>query len=199
MDIELARTIVTEIANRVIANAQTLTVLDQAIGDGDHGHNMQRGFDAVLKDIDNLSQEGTADFLRKVGTLLVMKIGGASGPLYGTLFMSLGKSWPETVNRDSLGQCLQAAVSAVAARGKSQLGQKTMLDVLYPVVEGFCQGDDLATLRQAAIDSAQATVMMQAERGRASFLKERSVGHMDPGAKSSLLMIETICDVLEKV
>lgn len=169
MNIELARTIVTEIANRVIANAQTLTVLDQAIGDGDHGHNMQRGFDAVLKDIDNLSQEGTADFLRKVGTLLVMKIGGASGPLYGTLFMSLGKSWPETVNRDSLGQCLQAAVSAVAARGKSQLGQKTMLDVLYPVVEGFCQGDDLATLRQAAIDSAQATVMMQAERGRASF------------------------------
>lgn len=198
MDSKILCDIVTEIAQRVIRNAELLTSLDQAIGDGDHGLNMRRGFQAVLLDIDTLSADGSAEFLRRVGTILVMKIGGASGPLYGTLFMSLGKAWPDRVDRSSLGSCLQAGVEAVAARGKSVAGQKTMLDVLHPVIDSFRQGDDIAKLRKVAADSAQATVMMEAKRGRASFLRERSVGHMDPGAQSSLLMIEAVCDVLER-
>lgn len=197
MDIALARRIVETIAERIVAHAEDLTALDQAVGDGDHGLNMRRGFEAVGAELDSLAAGGVAALWTGIGRTLVMKVGGASGPLYGTLFMQLGRSWPEPWDLQALARCLQDSVAAVAARGKSHAGQKTMLDVLLPVVAGVAAGEGPGALRERARAAAQATVPLQAERGRASFLGVRSIGHMDPGARSSLLMIEAVCDVLE--
>jgi dihydroxyacetone kinase-like protein len=121
-----------------------------------------------------------------------MKVGGASGPLYGTLFMSLGKSLPETLDRQSVAQALDAAIAAVRARGKAETGQKTMLDVLVPVQRALASGADPAAVAARANEAAEATIPMKATRGRASFLGERSIGHMDPGARSSALIVEAV-------
>jgi dihydroxyacetone kinase-like protein len=187
------------VAQRVIASADELTDLDRAIGDGDHGTNMRRGFEAVLTTVDELSAKNLGESLRGVGTTLVMKVGGASGPLYGTLFMSLGKSLGDEVSRERVADAFAAAVEAVKARGKSDVGQKTMLDVLAPVLEVLREGGDGLPLRlkAAARDAAEKTIQMRAIRGRASFLGERSIGHMDPGARSSALIIDAIADVME--
>jgi dihydroxyacetone kinase-like protein len=127
-----------------------------------------------------------------------MKVGGASGPLYGTLFMALGKELPANPSAADAGRALKAAVEAVKQRGKSELGAKTMLDVLGPVSDLLVSGDiALAAVRAKARECAEATVPMKALRGRASFLGDRSIGHMDPGARSSELMIVAICDALE--
>jgi dihydroxyacetone kinase-like protein len=197
MNTARARKIIESIAQSVIAHADELTQLDQAIGDGDHGLNMKRGFEAVLADLDNLAAGDVAGLFNGVGRTLVMKVGGASGPLYGTLFMQLGKTWPADLNARTLHAACRAAVDAVAARGKSRQGQKTMLDVLIPVCDEMGTGADRAALRAYSATCAQATVPMEATRGRASFLKERSIGHLDPGARSSQLMIEAACDSLE--
>jgi len=197
MNITQARIIIDSVARRVIAHADELTELDQAIGDGDHGLNMRRGFEAVLADLDTLAAGDVGALFNGVGRTLVMKVGGASGPLYGTLFMQLGKSWPAELNAQTLHATCRAAVDAVAARGKSQQGQKTMLDVLVPMCDELATGADCAALRARCAACAQATVPMLATRGRASFLKERSIGHLDPGARSSQLMIEAVCDCLE--
>jgi len=197
MDIALARRIVQEVGTRIVASSDQLTALDQAIGDGDHGLNMKRGFEAVLAELDTLAATDAAALCSAVGRTLVMKVGGASGPLYGTLFMQLGKAWPAQSDASAWGPCLQSAVAAVAARGKSHTGQKTMLDVLVPVAAEVSLGATLAQLRALAAQCAEATVPMLAQRGRASYLKERSIGHMDPGARSACLMIEAVCDVLE--
>ena len=187
------------VAQRVIASADELTDLDRAIGDGDHGTNMRRGFEAVLITVDELSAKNLGESLRGLGTTLVMKVGGASGPLYGTLFMSLGKSLGDEVSRERVADAFAAAVEAVKARGKSDVGQKTMLDVLAPVLEVLREGGDGLPLRlkAAARDAAEKTIQMRAIRGRASFLGERSIGHMDPGARSSALIIDAIADVME--
>src|SRR5215510_12397611 len=180
-------------------HAEELTSLDQAIGDGDHGINMKRGFDAVLSDVANLSAKPWPDFLKGVGTMLVMKVGGASGPLYGTLFMALGKDFPTEPTRADLVRAFRGAIAAVQARGKSERGQKTMLDVLFPVAEKLEAGVvDAGAIAQAAHAAADATIPVKAVRGRASFLGDRSIGHMDPGARSSALMIEAVAQVLEK-
>jgi dihydroxyacetone kinase-like protein len=187
------------VAQRVIASADELTDLDRAIGDGDHGINMRRGFEAVLTTVDELSAKNLGESLRGLGTTLVMKVGGASGPLYGTLFISLGKSLGDEVSRERVADAFAAAVEAVKARGKSDVGQKTMLDVLAPVLEVLREGGDGLPLRlkAAARDAAEKTIQMRAIRGRASFLGERSIGHMDPGARSSALIIDAIADVME--
>jgi dihydroxyacetone kinase-like protein len=187
------------VAQRVIASAEELTDLDRAIGDGDQGTNMRRGFEAVLTTVDELSAKNLGESLRGLGTTLVMKVGGASGPLYGTLFMSLGKSLGDEVSRERVADAFAAAVEAVKARGKSDVGQKTMLDVLAPVLEVLREGGDGLPLRlkAAARDAAEKTIQMRAIRGRASFLGERSIGHMDPGARSSALIIDAIADVME--
>ena len=191
--------LVKAVATAINSHAEELTALDQAIGDGDHGINMKRGFDAVLADVANLSAKSWPDFLKGVGTMLVMKVGGASGPLYGTLFMALGKDMPAEPTRDDVVRAFRAAINAVRARGKSERGQKTMLDVLIPVAELLESGvHEIAAVMRAAHAAADATIPVQAVRGRASFLGERSVGHMDPGARSSALMIEAIGSVLEK-
>jgi phosphoenolpyruvate---glycerone phosphotransferase subunit DhaL len=196
---ELRAELVKAVATTIERHAEELTMLDQAIGDGDHGINMKRGFDAVLADAANLSAKPWPDFLKGVGTMLVMRVGGASGPLYGTLFMALGKDLPAEPGRADLVRAFRGAVTAVQARGKSERGQKTMLDVLIPVAETLENGvTEIGTITLAAHAAAEATIPVKAVRGRASFLGDRSIGHMDPGARSSALMIEAIGKVLEK-
>src|SRR5579862_6392676 len=152
------------VAQRVIASADELTDLDRAIGDGDHGANMRRGFEAVLAAVDELSAKNLGDSLKGVGTTLVMKVGGASGPLYGTLFMSLGKSLSDEINGEQVAEAFAAAVEAVKARGKSDVGQKTMLDVLFPVLEVLREGGAglPRRLRAAAGAAAEKTIPMKA-------------------------------------
>lgn len=188
--------LITATARAVIAEADHLTALDQAIGDGDHGLNMKRGMEAVLAELPKLAGKPPGEALKAVGMQLVMKVGGASGPLFGTLAMELGKGLPPEPTRDDLARAFAAAVAAVAARGKSGQGQKTMLDVLIPVSEALGAGRPAADIKAAALAAAEATIPIMATRGRASFLGERSIGHMDPGSRSSALMIATICDRL---
>jgi dihydroxyacetone kinase-like protein len=191
------RVLIETVASAVIAHAGELTTLDQAIGDGDHGANMKRGFEAVLADIDGIAARPLPEALKAAGMQLVMKVGGASGPLYGTFLMSLGKSLPEEFDRKRFAEALGAAIAAVKARGKSDAGQKTMLDVLVPVHAAINAEAEIADVTRRAREAAEATVPMLATRGRASFLGERSIGHMDPGARSSAIMVEATASVLE--
>lgn len=186
------------VSRRLIYHADELTALDSAIGDGDHGLNMKRGFEAVLGDLAAIAAKPLPDALRAVGTALVMKIGGASGPLYGTLFLTLGKELGASPNSADFCRALAAAVAAMKARGKSDVGQKTMLDVLAPIVDEIKTGQfDTRVIRQKARRLAEATIPLKATRGRASFLGDRSIGHMDPGARSSELIIDAVCDYFE--
>jgi phosphoenolpyruvate---glycerone phosphotransferase subunit DhaL len=193
----LLHRLILAVADDVIAHADELTALDQAVGDGDHGVNMKRGFEAVRADAGAIAEKPLPEALKAIGTQLVMKVGGASGPLYGTLFLVLGKEIaPDGSN---LPAAFAKAVEAVQARGKSHPGQKTMLDVLAPVERALAEGGmDLPSgLSKVAASAADATIPMLAIRGRASFLGERSVGHIDPGARSSALIIASVCQVLE--
>jgi len=193
----LLHRLILAVADEVIAHADELTELDQAVGDGDHGINMKRGFEAVRADAGTTAEKPLPDALKAIGTQLVMKVGGASGPLYGTLFMALGKAIaPDASN---LSDAFASAVEAVKSRGKSQPGQKTMLDVLAPVQLALAEGGpDLPDrLPVVAVAAADATIPMLATRGRASFLGERSIGHMDPGARSSALIVASLCRALE--
>ena len=187
------------VARRVIASTDELTDLDRAIGDGDHGANMRRGFEAVLAAADELAAKNLGESLKGVGTTLVMKVGGASGPLYGTLFMSLGKTLEDEVTCERVADAFATAIEAVKARGKSDVGQKTMLDVLFPVLAVLREGGTElpVRLKAAAKAAAEETIPMRAIRGRASFLGERSIGHMDPGARSSALIVDAVADVME--
>ena len=181
-------------AATMASHAEELTDLDSAIGDGDHGSNMKRGFDAVLADIEPIAQKPLPEALKAIGTKLVMTVGGASGPLYGTLFMTLGKELEATP--DDFPRAFSKSVDAVAARGKSQAGQKTMLDVLYPVADALAAGKTKAEIVTIGHNAVEATRQVKAIRGRASFLGDRSIGHIDPGARSSALLIEAIAGAL---
>ncbi len=183
---------------RIIAAAEELTELDSAIGDADHGLNMKRGFEAVQAERTNILAKPTGEALKTVGMTLVMKVGGASGPLYGTLFLTLGKELPADPSVADAARAMAAAMVALKARGKADLGNKTMLDVLGPLADHLGSGGaSFASIRKLTAESAAATVPMKAIRGRASFLGERSIGHMDPGARSSQIMIDAVCDALE--
>jgi phosphoenolpyruvate---glycerone phosphotransferase subunit DhaL len=185
-------------AQAVIANAAELTELDSAIGDADHGLNMKRGFEAVLADRVNILAKPLPEAIAAMGYTLVMKIGGASGPLYGTLFMALGKELGANPSLADLGRALLVAGAAVGTRGKAETGSKTLLDVLLPVSAHIASGTaTIKSVRQLAAASAKATIAMKALRGRASFLGDRSIGHMDPGARSCEILIDAVCDVLE--
>lgn len=189
--------LMTAVADTIAVHADELTALDQAIGDGDHGLNMKRGFEAVRAEAEALAQKPLPEALKAIGTKLVMTVGGASGPLFGTLFMTLGKELPAEPGRADLSVALIKAIEAVAARGKSQAGQKTMLDVLYPVQTAFAGGKTAREVADAADEAAEATKPMKAIRGRASFLGDRSIGHMDPGARSSALIVRAVAETLE--
>ncbi len=181
-------------------HADELTALDQAIGDGDHGINMKRGFDALAEAAGELERLELPAALQKAGMILVMKVGGASGPLYGSLLMAMGKAAarpPASV--DDVAGMLKAGIKAVKARGRSDAGAKTMLDVLIPVLqalESHPEAPCTAAIK-AADEGLEATRGMLATKGRASFLGERSIGHLDPGARSSALLVHAVCKVLE--
>jgi phosphoenolpyruvate---glycerone phosphotransferase subunit DhaL len=183
-------------ADTIVAHVEELTALDQAIGDGDHGLNMKRGFEAVRAEADATAAKPLPEALKAIGTKLVMTVGGASGPLFGTLFMTLGKEWPAELSRAAFSRALKNAIDAVAARGKSQPGQKTMLDVLYPVQAALAEGKAASEIVSIADRAAEATVPLKAIRGRASFLGDRSIGHMDAGARSSALLVRAIAETL---
>ncbi|RWA68600.1 dihydroxyacetone kinase subunit DhaL [Mesorhizobium sp.] len=184
-------------ADTIAAHAEELTALDQAIGDGDHGLNMKRGFEAVRAEKDAIASKPLPEALKAVGTKLVMTVGGASGPLFGTLFMALGRELPPAPDRAALTTALGKAIEAVSVRGKSQPGQKTMLDVLQPVYEALAQGKTGSEIADVADKAADATVPMKALRGRASFLGERSIGHMDAGARSTALLVRAVAETVE--
>jgi dihydroxyacetone kinase-like protein len=155
---------------------------------------MKRGMEAVLAELPKLAGKPPGEVLKAVGMLLVMKVGGASGPLFGTLAMEMGKALPSEPGRADLAKAFAAAVAGVAARGKSEQGQKTMLDVLIPASQALSAGKSAAEIKVTALAAADATIPLKATRGRASFLGDRSIGHMDPGSRSSALIIATICD-----
>jgi len=188
------------------ANAELLTRLDSAIGDGDHGHNMRRGFQEITAQREELVALPLAAALQKAGMALVMKVGGASGPLYGSLLMAMGKAADEAaVDPGGVATIWAAGIEAVKRRGKSEVGEKTMLDVLVPaqgalraaVADGFARQAMIDQVRRAASDALAATAPMKATKGRAAYLGERSIGHLDPGAQSSALLIAAVCGVLE--
>lgn len=189
--LNLAR-LVAAAADTIAAHAEELTALDQAIGDGDHGLNMKRGFEAVRAEADAFAAKPLPEALKAIGTKLVMTVGGASGPLFGTLFMALGKEISAEPDRANLAAAFGKAIEAVAARGKSQVGQKTMLDVLQPVHDALAGGKTAAEIADIADAAAEETMPMKAQRGRASFLGDRSIGHMDPGARSTALLVRTV-------
>jgi phosphoenolpyruvate---glycerone phosphotransferase subunit DhaL len=189
--------LVRALAVAVIEHADELTSLDQAIGDGDHGLNMKRGFEAVLATLPALADKSMPDMLKAIGMTLVMKVGGASGPLVGTFFMELGKALPEEPARADLVAATDKAIAAVKARGRSEAGQKTLLDVLVPVQAIFAAGGDATAIAAEAAEAAERTTPMLATRGRASFLGERSIGHMDPGSRSASLLIGAAVATLE--
>jgi len=189
--------LVRALAVAVIEHADELTSLDQAIGDGDHGLNMKRGFEAVLATLPALAEKSMPEMLKAIGMTLVMKVGGASGPLVGTFFMELGKALPEEPTRADLVAATGKAIDAVKARGRSEAGQKTLLDVLVPVQAIFAAGGDARAIVAEAAEAAKRTTPMLATRGRASFLGERSIGHMDPGSRSASLLIGAAVATLE--
>ncbi|UDL92507.1 dihydroxyacetone kinase subunit L [Mesorhizobium sp. PAMC28654] len=193
--LNLAR-LIAAAADTIAAHAEALTALDQAIGDGDHGLNMKRGFEAVRNEAEAFSTKPLPDALKAIGTKLVMTVGGASGPLFGTLFMALGKEISAEPDRANLTTAFGKAIDAVAARGKSHVGQKTMLDVLQPVHDALSQGKTAAEIADIADKAAEATIPMKALRGRASFLGDRSIGHMDAGARSTALLVRTVAETI---
>jgi dihydroxyacetone kinase-like protein len=195
IDEAMRRRLLQAIVETISRHADELTAIDAAQGDGDHGLNMNRGFAAVMGKADAIVAKPLPDAMQEVGRTLVMTVGGASGAIFGTAFMAAGKSLPENPSRADAAAAMDAAVSAVRARGKAEFGHKTMLDVLGPVAKALHGSEsDIAAVANA---SAEATAGMQAVRGRASFLGERSVGAMDAGARSAALIIAAICSTLE--
>jgi phosphoenolpyruvate---glycerone phosphotransferase subunit DhaL len=186
--------LVRAVAAVITAHCDELTALDQAIGDGDHGLNLKRGAEAVVAELTKLSGKPIGEVLRAAGMQIVMKVGGASGPLMGTWAMEMGKHLPPAPAYADVARAMEAAFVAVKTRGKSEEGQKTMLDVLGPTVRAMQANADPASVKAIAQASAEATIPIKATRGRASFLGDRSIGHMDPGARSSSLIIATVCD-----
>jgi dihydroxyacetone kinase-like protein len=196
------KSLVKAAAEQVIASAPELTALDQAIGDGDHGANMKRGFEAVLNKLDTIGAQPLDEALKSIGKTLVMTVGGASGPLYGSFFLAAGEALHDKTLPENLADVFGSGVNAVSARGRSHAGEKTMLDVLVPVLETLKSGagrpDLIERIRTTASESVERTAPMQATKGRASFLGARSIGHIDPGAKSSCLMLQAVCSMLEE-
>lgn len=185
----------------LVDHLEELTALDQAIGDGDHGLNMKRGAQAIQAKLLEMQGLGLNDCLQTMGQTCVAMIGGSSGPVFGTLLITLGKHLPAQPQAEDLARALRSSIEALTRLGKAEVGQKTLIDVLDPVQKTLAQGGDdlLARVRQCAMDSALATADMQATRGRASFLGERAKGHVDPGSRSMSLIIGAVCDTLQSV
>jgi len=191
--------------NTVTEHADELTELDKAIGDGDHVINLRRGLDALLAQQDEVAQLDWASAWQKMGMTCMSKIGGASGSLFGTLFVSMAKvAKNQPVDVVVFAQAFSAGVESMKSRGKAEAGEKTMLDVLIPVARVLQDSasnvelaDLLVQVKEAAQLGMESTRDMLATKGRASFLGERSIGHIDAGAKSSQLMIAALVAILQ--
>jgi dihydroxyacetone kinase-like protein len=204
MDAEVFRAWIVSAAGVIEANRDHLTQLDAAIGDADHGINLTRGFTAVLGALGTSVPATPGAILTVTGTTLISKVGGASGPLYGTAFRRAGKALGDAADVDlpALSAALDAALAGVQQLGAAREGDKTMVDALAAatrafgkaVADGAAQDEALACLAEAAAAGATATVSMQALKGRASYLGPRSVGHEDPGAVSTALILGALRD-----
>jgi dihydroxyacetone kinase-like protein len=189
-------------------NRDMLTELDAAIGDADHGLNMDRGFGDVVTKLPTVEDKDIGMIFKTTGMSLLSKVGGASGPLYGTFFIRAATkaAKKESLTVADLVDAMQAGVDGVVARGKAEPGDKTMCDVWWDVIaeakasadKGDSAEATLAAMAQSAAAAAEKTIPMIAKKGRASYLGERSVGHQDPGATSTKLMIETLSDVVNQ-
>ncbi|HEY0119020.1 MAG TPA: dihydroxyacetone kinase subunit DhaL [Cellulomonas sp.] len=195
----------------VTENRAYLTELDSAIGDADHGINMTRGMDAVFAKLTEVQAGDTPfgtidDLFKAVGMTLVTSVGGASGPLYGTFFLRMGRAAGTAVSLDAagLGAALRAGLEGVVARGKPEAGDKTMYDAMSPALDAYdaavAGGAGAAAAAQAAFEAAEvgrdATIPWVARKGRASYLGERSAGHLDPGATSTALLFRSLAETL---
>lgn len=188
-------------------NKEYLTELDAAIGDADHGINMDRGFKKVSSQLPSLADQDISSILKTVSMTLISSIGGASGPLYGTWFLraSTAVAGKQELTEQDVLELLQAGLDGVLGRGKAQLGDKTMVDVLSPAVAAFEQaikeGKNTPVALNTAVVAAEQglhnTISMLAKKGRASYLGERSIGHQDPGGTSAYLMLKSFLEVLE--
>jgi dihydroxyacetone kinase-like protein len=193
-------------AAEIEQNKEYLTQLDAAIGDADHGINMDRGFKKVSSQLPSVADKDISSILKAVSMTLISSIGGASGPLYGTWFLraSTAVAGKQELTEQDMLELLQAGLNGVLERGKAQLGDKTMLDVLSPAVVAFGQAINegkktVEALQQsvaAAEQGLQETIPMLAKKGRASYLGERSIGHQDPGGTSAYLMLQSLSAVL---
>ncbi len=187
-------------------NKKYLTKLDSDIGDGDHGNNMNRGFQAVLEKLEDADATTPADVLKAVSMALISKVGGAAGPLYGTAFLraSTALGDKEDVTSEDAAEAIKAALGGIKQRGKAELGDKTIVDALEPAAEAAksaASAGSVAEVFRAAADAAKQgvedTVDLVARKGRASYLGERAVGHRDPGATSTYLLLDAAARVLE--
>jgi dihydroxyacetone kinase-like protein len=192
LDADFFRRWMAATADAVDREAERLTALDSAIGDADHGSNLRRGFTAVRTALEKEAPDTPGGVLVLAGRQLISTVGGASGPLYGTLLRRTGKALGDAaeVGEDQLAQALRAGVDGVMALGGAAPGDKTMIDALVPAVDALTDG--FAAARSAAEEGAKATTPLQARKGRASYLGERSIGHQDPGATSSALLIAAL-------
>ena len=198
--------VVREMAAAMEENRKHLTKLDSEIGDGDHGNNMHRGFQAALERLEGMEPQTPADVLKAVSTALVGKVGGAAGPLYGTAFLraSTSLSGKEDLSSEDVAEAMEAALGGVKQRGKAEEGDKTMIDALAPAVaaakeaasSGKSVGEVSREAAEAAGEGSEATVPLTARRGRASYLGERAAGHMDPGARSTYLLLDAAARAL---
>lgn len=193
---------ITRFRDAVTEKREWLTELDSAIGDADHGSNMSRGMSAVVEKLDAGAPATVDELLKSVGMTLVSSVGGASGPLYGTLFLRMGMTAGAVTELDAAGlaAALRAGLDGIVARGKAEAGDKTMFDAMAPAVDAFdaaiAGGADLTAAARSAAEAAEAgrdaTVPLVARKGRASYLGERSAGHLDPGAASTALLFDTL-------
>ncbi|GGV04071.1 dihydroxyacetone kinase subunit L [Streptomyces filipinensis] len=197
LDADFFRRWMAATAASVHREADRLTALDSAIGDADHGSNLQRGFTAVRSALEKEAQDTPGAVLTLAGRQLISTVGGASGPLYGTLLRRTGKALGDAaeVSTEQLAEALRAGVDGVMALGGAAPGDKTMIDALAPAVDALADG--FAAARAAAEEGAVATTPLQARKGRASYLGERSIGHQDPGATSSALLIAALEEAAE--
>ncbi|MFI8949650.1 dihydroxyacetone kinase subunit DhaL [Streptomyces sp. NPDC053750] len=192
LDADFFRRWMTATAASVDREAERLTALDSPIGDADHGSNLQRGFTAVTATLEKEAPDTPGAVLTLAGRQLISTVGGASGPLYGTLLRRTGKALGDAaeVSAEQLAEALRTGVDAVRQLGGAAPGDKTMIDALVPAVDALA--DSFAAARAAAEEGAVATTPMQARKGRASYLGERSIGHQDPGATSSALLVAAL-------
>jgi len=190
------------------ANKDYLTELDSPIGDADHGINMDRGFKKVAEKLPTVAATDIGNILKTVGMTLMSSVGGASGPLYGTFFMKSGMALAskEELTDEDLVELITTGVDGILQRGRAQLQDKTMYDTWYPALqalkESFAAGMDTTAALSKAVDAAEAgmkaTIPLQARKGRASYLGERSIGHQDPGSTSTYLILKALLDAVKE-